>query len=112
MSRRVPERGEVYWLELDPQSGREQRGRRPALILSPSVYNGKVGLAVCCPLTTQVKGYPFEVVIPSGLPAKGAVLADQVKSLDWRVRKARFLCRAPDAVVDDVLLKVGLLLGQ
>jgi mRNA interferase MazF len=112
VSRRVPDRGEVCWLEFDPQSGHEQRGRRPALVLSPKLYNGKVGLAICCPLTAQVKGYPFEVLVPEGLAAKGAVLADQVKSLDWKARKARFLCRLPDGVTDDVLLKVGLLLGR
>jgi mRNA interferase MazF len=102
----------VYWLELDPQSGHEQQGRRPALVLSPAIYNGKVGLAVCCPLTTQVKGYPFEVRLPGGLPAKGAILADQVKSLDWKSQKSRFLCRIPDSVTGDVLAKLGLLLRQ
>lgn len=110
MSRRIPGRGDVYWIDLQPQSGREQRGRRPAVVLSPEVYNAKVGLAICCPLTTQVKGYPFEVVLPEGLPARGAVLADQVKSLDWRARRARFVCRLPEAVIEEILAKLDVLL--
>lgn len=112
MSRRIPDRGDVFWLEFQPQSGHEQQGRRPALILSPASYNGKVGLAVLCPVTTQVKGYPFEVLLPAGLPARGAILSDQVKSLDWRSRKARFLCRLPDAVIEEVLAKLNTLLAN
>ena len=112
MSRRVPDRGEVFWLEFQPQRGREQQGRRPAVILSPASYNGKVGLAVLCPVTTQVKGYPFEVVLPEGLPARGAILSDQVKSLDWRSRKARFLCRLPEDITDQVLAKLSTLLRK
>ena len=110
MSRRIPDRGDVFWMEFQPQSGREQQGPRPAVILSPASYNGKVGLAVLCPVTTQIKGYPFEVLLPEGLPARGAILSDQVKSLDWRSRKARFLCRLPDAVTKQVLAKLNTLL--
>src|SRR5207247_3798498 len=84
----VPERGDAVWITLDPQAGHEQAGRRPALVLSPLAYNSRVGLALLCPLTNQVKGYPFEVELPEGLPVAGAVLADQVKNLDWRARKA------------------------
>ena len=84
----VPERGDVVWITLDPQARHEQSGRRPALILSPKTYNGKVGLAILCPITRQVKGYPFEVPIPDGQAVAGAILADQVKSLDWRARQA------------------------
>src|SRR4029077_6896441 len=84
----VPERGDIVWITLNPQAGHEQAGRRPAVVLSPIAYNRKVGLAVFCPITNQIKGYPFEVLIPAGLPVTGAVLADQVKSLDWGVRKA------------------------
>src|SRR4051812_44260799 len=84
----VPERGEAVWISLNPQAGHEQARRRPALVLSPASYNGKVGLALMCPITSQVKGYPFEVAIPTGLAVAGVILADQVKSLDWRVRKA------------------------
>jgi mRNA interferase MazF len=112
VSRRVPDRGELFWLEFQPQRGRERQGRRPAVILSPASYNGKVGLAVCCPVTTQVKGYPFEVLLPEGLPARGAILSDQVKSLDWRSREARFLCRLPEAVTEQVLAKLTTLLRK
>jgi mRNA interferase MazF len=112
VSRRVPERGDVFWLEFQPQRGRQQQGRRPAVILSPASYNGKVGLAVLCPVTTQVKGYPFEVLLPEGLPARGAILSDQVKSLDWRSRQARFLCHLPETVTEQVLAKLNTLLRK
>jgi mRNA interferase MazF len=105
-----PRRGDVVWLTFKPQAGHEQDGRRPALVLSPEVYNRKVGLAVCCPVTSQVKGYPFEVALPEGLKVRGAILADQVKSLDWRTREAVLLCRLPDAIVRDVLAKLRVLL--
>jgi mRNA interferase MazF len=106
----VPERGDIVWITLNPQAGHEQAGRRPAVVLSPSSYNGKVGLAVLCPITNQIKGYPFEVLIPPGLPVSGAVLADQVKNLDWRARNADPIGRLPDDVVTDVLAKVRALL--
>ena len=102
----VPERGDVVWLEFNPQAGHEQAGNRPALVISPATYNRRVGLALFCPLTTQVKGYPFEVVLPLGLKATGAILADQIKSLDWRVRRARLLCRVPPEVVAETLARV------
>ena len=85
----VPARGDLVWLEFNPQAGHEQAGHRPALVLSPQEYNRRVGLALVCPVTSQVKGYPFEVVLPSGLPISGAVLSDQMKSLDWKARRAR-----------------------
>src|SRR5438552_15502873 len=91
----VPERGDAVWITLDPQAGHEQAGRRPALVLSPSAYNGRVGLALFCPITSQVKGYPFEVPIPAGSSVTGVVGADQVKSLDWRGRKAARLGAVP-----------------
>src|SRR5438067_4938950 len=91
----VPERGDVVWLAFDPQAGHEQAGRRPAIVLSPAVYNGRSGLALCCPITSQVKGYPFEVAIPPGLSIAGVILADQVKSLDWRARRATPAGRLP-----------------
>jgi mRNA interferase MazF len=106
----VPQRGEVVWITLNPQAGHEQAGRRPVLILSPQAYNGKVGLAILCPMTTQIKGYPFEVLIPAGLPITGAILADQVKSLDWRARKAELICALPPRIVAEVLQKLGTLL--
>lgn len=111
MKRRyVPKRGDVVWLSFQPQAGHEQRGRRPALVLSPAAYNGRVGLALFCPITSQVKGYPFEVTIPAGLTVSGAVLSDQVKSLDWRARQAEYVGRLPQAQVLEVLAKVGALL--
>jgi mRNA interferase MazF len=106
----VPDRGDVVWLQFDPQAGHEQAGRRPALVLSPSAYNGKVGLAILCPITSQVKGYPFEVEIRGG-KVQGVVLSDQVKSLDWRVRKAELAERASDSVIEEVLQKLATLLA-
>jgi mRNA interferase MazF len=108
--RDVPQRGDVIWITLNPQAGHEQAGRRPALVLSPGAYNGKVGLAILCPITNQVKGYPFEVRIPDGLSVTGVILADQVKSLDWRARDAEWMCRLPPETTDEVLQKLGTLL--
>jgi mRNA interferase MazF len=102
----VPDRGDVVWISFNPQAGHEQAGRRPAIVISPSAYNGKVGLAILCPVTNQIKGYPFEVVIPQGLKVSGAVLSDQAKSLDWKARKAELICRLPDRVINDVLRKL------
>jgi mRNA interferase MazF len=107
----VPDRGDVVWISLDPQAGHEQAGRRPAIILSPAKYNGRVGLAIFCPITSQVKGYPFEVQVPPGLPTSGVVLTDQVKSLDWRSRQAVFVCRLPAAVMAEILSKLHTLLA-
>ena len=106
----VPKRGDVVWLNFNPQSGHEQAGRRPAVVLSPQAYNQKVGLAIFCPITNQQKGYPFEVVIPAGLGATGVILSDQVKSLDWRVRRAEYLNTLPGPVVGEVLQKLKTLL--
>ncbi|MCX6029622.1 MAG: endoribonuclease MazF [Chloroflexi bacterium] len=106
----VPDRGDVVRITLNPQAGHEQAGRRPALVLSPATYNGKVGLALLVPITSQVKGYPFEVAVPAGLTITGTILADQVKSLDWRVREAEFLCALPARTMVEVLQKLNLLL--
>lgn len=106
----VPNRGDVVWISLNPQAGHEQAGRRPALILSPADYNGKVGLALLCPITNQAKSYPFEVAVPSGLGVTGVILADQIKSLDWRVRRAEWLASLPESTVDEVLAKLRVLL--
>ena len=106
----VPDRGDVVWISLNPQAGHEQAGRHPAVVLSPAAYNGKVGLAVLCPITNQIKGFPYEVLIPEGLDVTGAVLSDQVKSLDWRSRRAELMARLPDAVVDEILAKLRTLL--
>lgn len=105
----IPGRGDVVWISLNPQAGHEQAGRRPALVLSPASYNTKVGLAIFCPITQQVKGYPFEVIIPKGQEVQGAVLSDQVKSLDWKVRKVEFICRLPDSITTEVLKRLGVL---
>jgi mRNA interferase MazF len=106
----VPQRGDVVWISLNPQSGHEQEGRRPAIVLSPASYNKKVGLAVFCPVTSHVKGYPFEVLVPEEIPVSGAILADQVKSLDWQTRKAELICPLPHKTVVEVLQKLGALL--
>ena len=98
----VPARGDLVWLEFDPQTGHEQAGRRPALVVSHAEYNKKVGLAVFCPVTSQVKGYPFEVVLPAGLAVTGVVLSDQVKSLDWRARRAARIASVPTNVLEQV----------
>ena len=107
----VPERGDIVWLTLNPQAAHEQAGRRPALVVSPSVYNGRSGLALFCPITGQVKGYPFEVLVPDNLPVQGAILSDQVRSLDWRARQAEPVCHLPDDTTAEVLSKVLTLLS-
>jgi mRNA interferase MazF len=106
MASYVPDRGDLVWLEFTPQAGSEQRGRRPALVLSPKSYNGKVGLALFCPLTSKVKGYPFEVELPDGYAVSGVILSDQVKSLDWRSRKARLIDRVSPDVIAMVIARV------
>jgi len=107
----VPERGDVVWINFKPQAGREQAGMRPALVLSPSAYNVKTSLAVLCPITSHVKGYPFEVLIPSGHKAAGAILSDHVKSFDWKARGASFCCKMPNEVVEDVVAKLSALVN-
>ncbi|MEA1939113.1 MAG: endoribonuclease MazF [Candidatus Caldatribacteriota bacterium] len=106
----VPHRGDVVWIDMQPQAGHEQSGRCPAIVLSPKAYNGKVGLALLCPITNQVKGYPFEVIIPSGFKVTGVVLSDQVKSLDWKIRNAEFCDKLPEDVVLEILKKLETLL--
>jgi len=108
----VPKRGDLVWITFNPQAGHEQAGRRPALVISPAAYNAKVGLALLCPVTSRAKGYPFEVVIPSGHGIKGVVLADQVKSLDWRARNAERIGALPGAALREVLGKLGVLVGS
>jgi len=106
----IPDRGDVVWLQFDPQAGHEQAGKRPALVLSPAAYNGRVGLALMCPITSQQKGYPFEVVLPAGMRIQGVVLADQVKSLDWRSRRAERVGAVSRSVLDDAVAKIRVLL--
>lgn len=107
-----PRRGDIVWLAFTPHAGHEQAGRRPAVVLSPVAYNKKVGLALVCPITTQVKGYPFEVPLPGGLEVSGVILADQVKSVDWKARGARLCCAAPEATVTEALRKLAPLIGD
>jgi mRNA interferase MazF len=108
----IPDLGDVVWITLSPQLGHEQAGRRPALVLSPATYNGRVGLAVLCPITSQIKGYPFEVLIPEGLEVAGVILADQVKSQDWHARRAEWICTLPQVIVAEVLDKLSTLLSR
>ena len=96
---RIPDRGDVIWLDFTPQAGHEQSGRRPALVISPAAYNGLVGLALVCPIANRAKGYPFEVEIPKVGRARGVILADQVKSLDWRARNAEVFSKVPAEVI-------------
>ena len=99
----VPDRGDIVWLQFNPQTGHEQAGHRPALVVSPRAYNARVGLALFCPVTAQVKGYPFEVLLPTGLEAQGAILSDQIKSFDWRERKAKRVCTVPTEILEETV---------
>ena len=106
MAAYVPSRGDLIWLQFNPRAGHEQASQRPAVVISPSSYNRRVGLALCCPVTSQVKGYPFEVLLPSGLGVEGAILSDQIKSLDWRARKARRIGNLPAEVLQETVGKI------
>lgn len=108
----APDQGDVVWLDHDPQAGHEQAGRRPALVLSPKAYNVAAGLALCCPVTSQVKGYPFEVELVGIKHLTGVVLADQLRSLDWQARNAERAGRAADDVMADVMAKLRVLLPR
>jgi mRNA interferase MazF len=107
----APDAGDFVWLTFDPQAGHEQAGRRPALVISPKTYNSRSGLALVCPLTSQIKGYPFEVDVPAGVGAAGVILADQVKSVDWKARRAEFLGRCTDQALEELRAKLAPLLG-
>lgn len=106
----IPSRGDIVWLNFEPQTGKGQSGRRPALVLSPLAYNKKVGLAVFCPITSQIKGYPFEVQIEGTLPIHGVILCDQIKNIDWQQRNCEWICRIKDDVIKTVLAKVKTLI--
>lgn len=108
----IPQCGDVVWITLNPQAGHEQAGRRPAVVLSPRSYNGKTGLAILCPITNKIKGYPFEVLLPLGLPVAGAILSDQVKSLDWRARNTELICTLSDETISEVFQGLGTLLSR
>ena len=107
----VPDAGDLVWLSFSPQAGREQAGRRPAVVLSTRAYNRRAGLCLLCPVTTQVKGYPFEVALPGGLPVSGVVLSDHLKSADWRARRVEYVAAAPPEVLDEVRARLKPLLG-
>ena len=111
MSSYSPRRGDVVWLNFDPQKGHEQRGRRPALVLSPEPYNRRAQLAIVCPISSHAKRYPFEVLIPDGLKITGVILSDHAKSLDWKARDASFCCHLPSRVVLETLGKLDTLLS-
>ena len=102
----VPERGDVVWMMFGPQAGHEQSGRRPGVVMSSSIYNGKSGMALCCPITSHIKGYPFEVLVPVGLKTSGAILADHIRNIDWKMRRAEYLCKLPDKVLEEVTGKI------
>ena len=108
----IPDRGDLVWVSMTPQAGREQSGRRPALVLSPLRYNGRVGLALMCPITSRIKGYPFEVPLPEGMAVTGVILSDQVRSLDWRARQAEFAGKLSRKAVKAVLERVKTLLEE
>lgn len=107
----VPDRGDVVWLNFDPRAGREQAGHRPALVLSPASYNGRIGLMVVCPITSRVKGYPFEVPIVGDPRIAGVALADHVKSVDWKSRRAKKVGRASPDALRQVMGKLNALIG-
>lgn len=106
----IPGRGDIVWLNFDPQAGHEQGGRRPALVISPQIYNEKVGLALMCPITSKIKGYPFEVPLLVSMKVSGVVLAEQIKSLDWQVRKAEIVCKVSDDIMEEVLAKIQVII--
>lgn len=107
----VPEAGDLVWLTFDPQTGREQRGRRPAVVLSPRIYNERSDLAVVCPITSRVKGRMFEVPVPPGSQVEGAVLADHLKSVDWKQRRAQFAATLDESTLEEVRERIRPLLG-
>lgn len=106
MAKNFPERGDIVWVDMNPQADHEQSGRRPAIVVSPGRYNSKVGLAIVCPITNQTKGYPFEVTIPEGFKIKGVILADQLKSIDWAARNMELIFKIPEGVVEEVQAKI------
>lgn len=106
----VPDKGHIIWITFNPQAGHEQKGRRPAFVISPADYNNKTGLAIMCPITSIIKGYPFEVIIPDSLPVKGVILSDQIKNLDWKIRNAHYCCESDQEILKEVLDRIEALL--
>ncbi|SFO97971.1 endoribonuclease MazF [Hydrogenimonas thermophila] len=108
----IPDRGDIVWLNFTPQAGHEQKGKRPALVISPKIYNEKTSLCICVPITSKVKGYPFEVSLPKKLPIEGVILSDQVKNLDFMARDVTFICKLPNSVVQKVQKNILALVGD
>ena len=105
----VPDRGDIVWLNFTPQAGHEQRGTRPAIIISPKIYNKKTNLALCCPITSNIKGYPFEVVV-KGKKIDGVILTDHLKNLDWKAREIKFIEKASTLVLTECIDKISTLI--
>ena len=112
MGHYVPERGDIIWLNFSPQMGHEQAGHRPAFVISSSNYNRKTGLAICCPITNQIKGYPFEVILPEASKVRGTILSDQMKNLDWRVRGAKWIDTMPADITKEVTAKITAIISS
>ena len=112
MASYCPDKGEVIWLDLDPQAGHEQAGRRPVFVLSPKAYNSKTGLAMVCPITNQTKNYAFEVFVPEGFKVNGVILSDHIKTLDWKIRKSSKICRLPVSTFENVKENIFSLIGD
>jgi mRNA interferase MazF len=108
----IPDRGDIVWINFTPQAGHEQRGKRPALILSPKIYNKKTSLCICLPITSKIKGYPFEVALPKNLPIEGVILSDQIKNLDFSAREISFICNINADVVEQVQKNIWALVGE
>lgn len=107
----TPDRGDLIWLNFTPQAGHEQRGRRPAVVISPKQYNRKTNLALCCPVTSNIKGYPFEVHL-TGKKASGVILSDHIKNMDWKIRRAKFIERVDPNVLSECVAKLSTLIGS
>ena len=107
----IPERGDIVWLNFDPQSGHEQKGKRPAVVISPKEYNEKTGLGLFCPITSKIKDYPFEVKIENK-KISGVVLSDQIKSLDWKTREIEFIIKISSKTIDEIIDKIRVLLFE
>ncbi|MCH5583790.1 endoribonuclease MazF [Shimazuella sp. AN120528] len=106
----TPKQGDIIWMQFNPQAGHEKSGHRPAIVISPEVYNQKTGLAILCPITSKVKDHPFEVLLPENFPVQGAILSDQIKNMDWRVRGAKFIGEIPNEILEEVREKLELLI--
>jgi len=107
----IPDRGDIVWINFTPQAGHEQRGKRPVLVISPKIYNEKTSLCICFPVTSKVKGYPFEVALPDTLSIAGVILSDQIKNLDFRAREVTFECKVPASVIESVQKNIFALVG-